>query len=79
MADGTITTDQIGTGDSTVYGADVDPTGGSDMYALDTIAGSVHTRDDSAAQFTGGDSGVGLGGQAEPMAPGGTLYDRRGF
>jgi hypothetical protein len=49
------------------------------MTAIDTIAGSVHDRTSSPAEFTGGDSGVGLGGTAEPAPEGGTMYDRIGF
>jgi hypothetical protein len=79
MADDIITSDQIGEGDSKTYGADIGPTGGQDMWQIDTIAGTVHDRDASPAEFTGGDSGRGLGGMAEPMAPGGDRYERRGF
>lgn len=52
------------------YGAEVRPMGPlQDMEAIDTIAGSVHTRDDSPSAFTGGSSNRGLGGMAEPAAP----------
>ena len=80
MADGIISGDQRGTGDAKTYGADVAPTGPvQDMWAYDPIAGSVHDRTASAADFTGGDSGIGLGGMAEPMEDGGDRYERRGF
>lgn len=52
------------------YGAEVRPMGPlQDMEAIDTIAGSVHTRDASPASFTGGMGGRGMGGMAEPDAP----------
>ncbi len=61
-------------------GADIGPLGfQQDMFSIDTLAGSVGDRDSSPASFTGGDTGQGLGGTAEPMPEGGTLYDRRGF
>lgn len=81
----TVTSDQIGSGDNRTYGADIAPTGGQDMWQIDPIAGSFppNARDASPAAFTGGTGGAGLGGQAEPMAPGGemggTVYERRGF
>jgi hypothetical protein len=48
------------------------------MHQIDIIAGSVHDRDSSPAEATGGDTGSGLGGQAEPQ-DGGILHDRIGF
>jgi len=61
-------------------GADLGPLGfQQDMFSIDTLAGSVGDRDSSPASFTGGNTGQGLGGQAEPQADGGTLYERRGF
>lgn len=55
-----------------VFGAEVQPMGPlQDMFgSIDTIVGSVHTRDDAQATFTGGMGGVGYGGVAEPPAPG---------
>jgi hypothetical protein len=82
----TITTDQIGAGDNTLYGADVAPNGPvEDMFAIEPIAGQFPAQERSASpgEFTGGTGGAGLGGQAEPMSPGGeqggTVYQRRGF
>ncbi len=74
-------------GPAQTVGADIGPLGfQQDMFAIDTLAGpgspnggSVGDRDSSPATFTGGDTGQGLGGVAEPMPDGGTLYDRRGF
>ena len=51
------------------FGSEVAPNGPlQDMSAIDTIAGSVHARDASEAEFTGGTGGGGLGGMAEPAA-----------
>jgi hypothetical protein len=36
-----------------------------DMELIDTIAGSVHDRRASQAEFTGGDSEMGFGGTAQ--------------
>ncbi len=61
-------------------GADIGPLGfQQNMWDIDILAGTVMDRDASPAVFTGGDTAQGLGGNAEPMAPGGTVYDRRGF
>jgi hypothetical protein len=90
MADGIITSDQIGAGDTKTYGADIGPTGGQDMWQFDPIAGIFppQERNASPAAFTGGMGGAGLGGMAEPFPPGGvspenaepgTVYERRGF
>jgi hypothetical protein len=49
------------------------------MHAIDTLVGSVMDRNASPAEFTGGTTGAGLGGQAEPPPDGGILYDRIGF
>jgi hypothetical protein len=49
------------------------------MFAIDTIAGSVHDRTDDPREFTGGDGERGLGGKAEPGPDGGTVYQRIGF
>lgn len=55
----------------TQYGSEVQPNGPvQDMKQIDTLTGSVHTRDDGPAAFTGGTTGAGLGGQAEGEAPG---------
>ncbi len=63
-----------------LVGADIGPLGfQQNMFAIDTLAGSQGDRDSSPAEFTGGDTGQGLGGTAEPMPDGGTVYDRRGF
>jgi hypothetical protein len=87
---GIVTSDQIGEGDGKTYGADIGPAGGQDMWAFDAIAGIFppQERSASAASFTGGMGGEGLGGQAEPLPPEGitptagipgTVYQRRGF
>lgn len=85
MADGQITSDQIGDSTGGPYGAEIGPMGGADMWAYDTIVGGP-TKDRTAApdQFTGGTGGGGIGGTAEGLAPGGTgpdgtLLERRGF
>lgn len=55
------------------YGAEILPNGPlQDMEgSLDTIVGSMHTRDDGPAEFGGGMGGQGLGGTAEGTeAPG---------
>lgn len=86
MTDGYITSDQIGAGDDTVYGADVAPNAPvQDMWAFDLLAGQASAgRDADPGAYTGGTGGAGLGGEAEPMGPGGTgpggtVYERRGF
>jgi hypothetical protein len=62
------------------YGSEVAPAGPvQDMTAIDLIAGSVHDRDAAPAEFTGGDSGQGLGGVAEPPPEGGMFYERIGY
>lgn len=65
------------------YGSEVAPQGPvQDMWAIDTIAGSVHDRDSSPAETTGGDTGSGLGGVAEGLdtsTGSGTVKDRIGF
>jgi len=86
----TLTSDQIGQGDSKTYGADIGPSGGQDMWQFDPIAGTFPPQERNAAPdtFTGGMGGAGLGGQAEPFPPEGvtpdggipgTVYQRRGF
>lgn len=61
------------------YGAEIPPDGPQqDMWAIDTIAGSVHDRRASPADATGGDTETGLGGEAEHDS-GPTVYDRIGF
>lgn len=85
--DGTITSDRIGAGDNTLYGADISPNGPvQDMYAFDPIAGDFPPAENGADPgiFTGGTGGGGLGGSAEGMSPGGVgpgaaFYERRGF
>lgn len=63
-----------------LVGADIGPLGfQQNMWDIDLLAGTPHDRNASPAEFTGGDTGQGLGGSAEPMADGGTVYDRRGF
>jgi hypothetical protein len=62
------------------YGSQVAPEPPvQDMYAVDTIAGSVHDRAASPAQATGDTGGGGLGGTAEPAPLGGDRYDRIGY
>jgi hypothetical protein len=72
------------------YGGEIAPLPPhQNMFAIDPIAGQFppQERNASPAAFTGGMGGQGLGGQAEPMTPGGedddglpgTLYERRGF
>ena len=62
------------------YGSEVAPEGPvQDMWQIDVLAGTVHDRTASPAEFTGGDTGSGLGGQAETPPEGGTRYERIGF
>ena len=67
----------------TTYGSEIAPNGPQqDMWQIDTIAGSVHDRDSSPGEATGGDTGAGLGGQAEGLdtsTGSGTVKDRIGF
>ncbi|HLJ67740.1 MAG TPA: hypothetical protein VKX16_10320 [Chloroflexota bacterium] len=81
-------TEQQGQTSGGPYGAEIGPRGfQQDMFQIDIIAGSVHDRSASPAVFTGGDTEQGLGGQAEPMSPGGVdvvdapgaAYQRIGF
>lgn len=52
------------------YGSEVTPHPPTqDMAQIDVLAGSVHDRTDSPAEFTGGDTESGFGGQAEGTAP----------
>jgi len=52
-----------------MYGSEVAPNDPrQDMSAIDTVAGSVHDRDAGPGEFTGGSTGAGLGGVAEPAA-----------
>ena len=84
---GIITTDQIGEGDSKLYGADIAPNGPvQDMTLYDPIVGVFPPQERNASPpvFTGGMGGHGLGGEAEGMSPGGVgegsvFYERRGF
>lgn len=57
-------------GPSGAYGCEVRPAGPlQDMAAIDLIAGAPHDRTNSPAEFTGGDTGAGLGGSAIANAP----------
>jgi hypothetical protein len=78
--------DQIGQTSGPTYGGEIGPQGyQQDMWQLDHIVGVFPPMDKGAApgDFTGGTGGGGLGGQAEPMEPGGemnsTVYERRGY
>jgi hypothetical protein len=72
------------------YGGEIGPSGfQQDMWAHDPIAGTFPPQERSAdpGSFTGGMGGGGIGGQAEPMEPGGvsqpgapnSVYERRGY
>lgn len=52
------------------YGSEVEPNGPvQDMEMIDNLGGPAQDRDASPKSFTGGTTGAGLGGTAEPDAP----------
>jgi hypothetical protein len=53
------------------YGSQVGPNPPTqDMYRADVLAGTAHDRTASPSEFTGGNGGQGLGGEAIGIEPG---------